>query len=192
MSDNNKNIITEKAVDFNISTEIEHGIRVSNLAYWISRELNLSEEESYQMAIAGMLHDIGKLKLSHYLYEEKEKLNIDTLRYIRKHPTLGYEILANKYSKLVAESILHHHENYDGTGYPDNLSGEEIPLGSRILRISDVFAALTSDRPYRRAFDKGTALELMIEEVKNFDVKIFIVFQRVIHDEQLIAEMKVI
>jgi uncharacterized domain HDIG len=190
MSSDNKEIYTKKLIDFDISAEIKHGIHVSNLAYWISRELVLSEEDSYQMAIAGMLHDIGKLKLSHYIYEEEAKLNIDELRYIRKHPTLGYEMLASDYSQIVAESVLHHHENYDGSGYPDNLSGEEIPLGSRILRICDVFAALTSDRPYRRAFDKETALELMIEEIKNFDVKIFIAFQRVIHDEELIMKIE--
>ena len=79
------------------------------------------------------------------------------------------------------ESILYHHENYDGTGYPANLAGEKIPFGARILRICDVYCALTSDRPYRSAFPREQAMELMTEEVKNFDLKMFLAFQRVIH-----------
>lgn len=79
------------------------------------------------------------------------------------------------------ESILYHHENYDGSGYPSNKSGEEIPIGARILRVCDVYAALMSDRPYRKAFDMETVMELMIDEVKNFDMHIFLAFQRVIH-----------
>ena len=80
------------------------------------------------------------------------------------------------------ESILYHHENYDGTGYPSNLSGKEIPLGARILRVCDVYAALSSDRPYRKAFDITTVIDLMIDEIKNFDMEVFLAFQRVIHE----------
>ena len=75
----------------------------------------------------------------------------------------------------------HHHENYDGSGYPDNLSGEGIPLGARIIRVCDVYAALTSDRPYRKAFESQSAVQMMIEEIKDFDVKVFLAFQRMIH-----------
>ena len=79
--------------------------------------------------------------------------------------------------------MLHHHENYDGSGYPDNLRGNEIPLGARILRVCDVFAALVSDRAYRAAFREEVAMELMIDEIKNFDMKIFLAFQRVVGAE---------
>ena len=77
---------------------------------------------------------------------------------------------------------MYHHENYDGTGYPGNLYGENIPIGARILRVSDVFSALISDREYRSAFDVETAVEMMIDEVENFDMKIFLAFQRVVHE----------
>ena len=101
-------------------------------------------------------------------------------------PRLGYELLMrHDYSDFVVESILYHHENYDGSGYPGNLAGTQIPLGARILRVCDVYAALTSDRPYRKAFDSETTVELMIEEVKNFDMRVFLAFQRVIHEEEL-------
>lgn len=99
------------------------------------------------------------------------------------HSQLSYEILRDKgYSQFVLKSILHHHENYDGSGYPDNIAGEDIPLGARILRICDVFIALTSDRAYRKAFDVNTAVSLMIDEVKNFDMKIFLAFLNVVNE----------
>ena len=79
--------------------------------------------------------------------------------------------------------MLYHHENYDGTGYPANLYQDEIPFGARVLRVCDTFAALTSDRPYRKAFDFESAVELMIEESKNFDMLVFLAFLRVIHRE---------
>src|SRR5699024_9465235 len=87
------------------------------------------------------------------------------------------------YPEEIQKMVLHHHENMDGSGYPDNLSGEKIPLGARIIRVCDVYAALLSDRPYRKGFDQDTAIQLMIEEIKNFDMKIFLTFQRVIHEE---------
>ena len=88
------------------------------------------------------------------------------------------------YSDFILESIYYHHENYDGSGYPKNLSGEEIPLGARILRICDVYAALTSKRSYRDAFSPEVAMEMLIDEVKNFDMKIFLAFQRTMHEEE--------
>ena len=137
--------------------------------------------------MAGMLHDIGKLRVSGYLYgRDEDTLNIEEMKYVRMHPRLGYETLIRyDFSDDVLENILYHHENYDGSGYPENLAGDQIPIGARILRVCDTYAALTSDRPYRSAFDKETAIELMIEEVKNFDMKVFLAFQTVIHDEEL-------
>ena len=110
-------------------------------------------------------------------------MNVEKLKYIRMHSKLGYDILSEKgFSNDVLDAVLYHHENYDGSGYPENLAGENIPLSARILRVSDVFAALISNRTYRKAFDFNTAIELMIDEVKNFDMKIFLAFMRVIHN----------
>ena len=121
-----------------------------------------------------------------YLGGGEDTLKIEEMKYVRMHPRLGYELLMrHDYSDFVVESILYHHENYDGSGYPENLAGDQIPLGARILRVCDVYAALTSDRPYRKAFDPETAVELMIDEVKNFDMKVFLAFQRTIHEEEL-------
>ncbi len=174
-----------RILQFNVDQEISHGIAVSNLAGKLAREAGLSEEKSHELAVAGMVHDIGKLKLHTYIEnQKKDPLVIEELKYVRMHSMLGYEILKGQgdYSDFILESVLYHHENFDGSGYPFNLSGEKIPIGARILRICDVFCALTSDRPYRKAFDLKTALELMIEDNRHFDLRIFLAFQRVVHN----------
>ena len=175
---NKKHLLT-----YTLDDQEVHAMRVSNLAYAIGRELGLDEDTCQSLFDAGLLHDIGKEKLRSYVYEEAQNpLMVEEMKYVRMHATLGYEILRERgYPEFILQSVLHHHENMDGSGYPDNLRGEEIPYGARILRVCDVFAALISDRPYRKSFDKATAIELMIEEIKNFDIKVFLAFQRVIH-----------
>ena len=207
----------ETSLQDSFGEAILHGVVVSNLASFVAREMALSEEQCHNLAIAGMLHDIGKLRLRSYVYEEKEaKLNIDELRYVRLHPSLGYAILKEHgYTKeiltqeeyqimkshallsyeMIKErwdlsaqikiAVLYHHENADGSGYPNNLKGEEIPLGARILRVCDAFGALIANRPYRSAFDIETAISIMIEEVKNFDMRVFLTFQKVTQSEDM-------
>ena len=177
---------TDRILEFDLSAELNHGVVVSNLAYAVAAEMGRDEAFCYQMAIAGMLHDIGKLKLTGYINgQERDPLLIEELKYVRMHSSLGYEELKDQgYSDIVLQIILYHHENYDGSGYPSNLSGDSIPLGARILRVCDVYAALSSDRPYRKAFDVSTVIELMIDEIKNFDMEVFLAFQRVVHNNE--------
>lgn len=175
----------EEIINDDMYYNLVHGMCVSNLAYHIAKGLDLDEKRCYELANAGMLHDIGKLRLSGYLYGRDENtMAVEEIKYIQMHSECGYDILKEKgYSDFISESVLYHHENFDGSGYPFNLKGYDIPVGARILRVCDVFAALISDRPYRGAFDVSTAVELMIEEVKNFDMKIFLTFMSVINDE---------
>ena len=177
---------TDRILEFDLSAELNHGVVVSNIAYAVAAEMGRDEAFCYQMAIAGMLHDIGKLKLTGYINgQERDPLLIEELKYVRMHSSLGYEELKEQgYSDIVLQSILYHHDNYDGSGYPSNLSGDSIPLGARILRVCDVYAALSSDRPYRKAFDVSTVIELMIDEIKNFDMEVFLAFQRVVHNNE--------
>lgn len=180
-------VLSEENICESVREPVMHGICVSNLAYMLAVELGMEESGCYELSVAGMLHDIGKMRLISCVYrEEEETLTVEQMRYIRMHPKLGFDILNDRgFSDFILESILYHHENYDGSGYPENLSGENIPIGARILRVCDVFAALISDRSYRRAFDRETAVELMIDEVKNFDMEIFLAFMRIIHDVNL-------
>lgn len=180
-----ENKINRKMIDGNMAKELAHGIAVSNLGYRVAKALELPEKQCYEIAVAGLLHDLGKLEVAKYIYaREGETMHIEELKYVRTHSTISYTMLVKRdYSQFVLESILYHHENYDGSGYPGNLSGERIPFGARILRVCDVFIALTTDRPYRRAFPMDTAVELMIEEVKNFDMQVFLAFLKVIHED---------
>lgn len=182
---------TVPIIETDFMENIIHGMMVSKLAYALAKELQYEENVCYELGIAGMLHDIGKLKLNHYVNEKnKDIMRVDELRYVRTHSTIGYAILSEQgYSEFVRKSILYHHENYDGTGYPSNLEAEEIPYGARILRICDAFAALISNRPYRSAFDKETAIELMIEDIKYFDLKMFLAFQKVLQDDKLMKSL---
>lgn len=166
---------------------IDHGILVSNLASRLARELQCDEVFCENIAMAGLLHDIGKLKLDSYIYGKGTTLSVEQMRYVRMHPTLGFEILCEEgdYEEEILQAVNHHHENYDGSGYPSNLKERDIPYMARILRVCDVFAALVSERPYRAAFDIETAIELMIDEVKNFDMSVFLRFLTMVNSEQL-------
>ena len=176
----------ETPIQLSVDENINHGICVSNLAYAVAKEMGLTEEECHKLAIAGFLHDIGKIKLNTYVYDRDKTFVIDEMRYMRLHSSLGYAILKEReYDEDILEAILYHHENYDGSGYPKNLAGEEIPLGARILRVCDAFGALISNRPCREAFDKDTALEIMVEEAKYFDMRVYLAFQRVSHSEEI-------
>lgn len=167
--------------------EMVHGCVVSNLAVLIGRELGMGEQACQELAAAGFLHDIGKLELAKYVYgHEEETLIIEEMKYVRRHPRLSAEILEKKgYSQSIIDMVRFHHENCDGSGYPANLSRDEIPIGARIIRVCDVFAALTADRPYRKAFDIDAAIELMIDEAKNFDIQVFLAFMNIVHRENL-------
>ena len=177
----------ETPIQDSLGEAILHGIVVSNLAYFVGKEMGLPEEKCHSLAVAGMVHDIGKLRLRSYVYEEKgAKLNIDELRYVRLHPTLGYAILKEHgYEDEVLTAVLYHHENADGSGYPNNLKKDDIPLNARNLRVCDAFGALIANRAYRSAFDIETAFTIMIEEVKNFDMRVFLAFQKVTQSSEM-------
>ena len=177
----------ETSLQDSLEEAILHGIVVSNLACFVGREMRLYEVQCHELAVAGMVHDIGKLRLRSYVYEEKgAKLSIDELRYVRLHPTLGYAILKEHgYNEEVLTAVLYHHENADGSGYPNNLTKDDIPLCARILRVCDAFGALIANRAYRSAFDIETAITIMIEEVKNYDMKVFLAFQKVTQSDDM-------
>ena len=170
---------------------LRHGVCVSNLTYLIAKKLGLSDEECNNLAVAGMVHDIGKLRLSSYLYGRNSNgMIIEEIQYMRKHSGLGYEILKKySYNDAICEAVLYHHENYDGSGYPDNLKAEKIPLGARIMRVADAFIALISERPYREAYDFDSAISIMIEDVKEYDMQVFLAFMDVIHEDGMLEKI---
>ncbi|MBQ2319905.1 MAG: HD domain-containing protein [Lachnospiraceae bacterium] len=168
-----------------VSEEMHHGIEVSNLAVKIARELGEKDEFCDRIAIAGVVHDIGKMELTRHLFSKNtDTLVIEHIKYVRFHTEYSYKILMQAgYPEDIAKAVYYHHENYDGSGYPDNLRGDNIPWMARIIRACDVFAALTSDRSYRKAFDTKTAIDIMIDEVADYDMRVFLAFQRIFHRE---------
>ena len=163
-----------------------HSINVAMMSVLLGANYGMNEESLYQLTTAAILHDIGKRFLDIGIINADHALTEEETQLLRKHPELGADYLKGNYhfSALVYAGVMQHHENYDGSGYPSNLAGKEIPIGARILRVCDVFCALSQERSYRKAFDKHTVMELMIDEIKNFDLEVFLAFQRVVHASQ--------
>ena len=144
-----KNIV--RFVDAKDPSTANHSETVSALAAAIGAELGLDENTVDQLALAGLLHDIGKIGIPDSLLQAPRGLTAVEFETIKAHPALGYSLLEGLGIAPIDEWILHHHENWDGTGYPDGLAGEDIPLGARIIRVADAFEAMTANRPYRSA-----------------------------------------
>lgn len=170
---------------------IRHGMCVSILASELAKELGMGDEFVHKVAVAGMLHDVGKLQISPYIYGRKRNtMKIEEMQYVRLHAKMGADILSREgYDKDIVDMVHYHHENYDGSGYPYRMQGDEIPVGARMIRVCDVFSALVSDRPYRKAFDAETAFGMVIDEVRHFDMKIFLAFQRMINTSDVIERV---
>jgi len=144
-----KNVV--RFVDAKDPSTANHSETVSALAAAIGTELGLEEPIVDQLALAGLLHDIGKIGIPDSLLQAPRALTSAEMETVRSHPTLGYSLLDGLSIAPIDEWILHHHENWDGSGYPDRLTRDEIPLGARIIRVADAFEAMTADRPYRAA-----------------------------------------
>ena len=137
-----------------------HSDRVSRYCKLMGEKLKLNQDQIKELEIAGLMHDIGKITIPDKILDKPGKLTDDEWVIMKKHTINGYQILksADKYSRL-AEYALTHHERWDGKGYPNGLSGYDIPLFSRIISIADAYEAMTADRPYRKALDKKVAIE---------------------------------
>jgi len=137
-----------------------HSTRVTELSMRIGKALGLSDEDLDVLKVSASLHDIGKVGVPDKILLKKGKLTLEEMDIIKKHPDIGFDILSSIIPmKKDAEIIRHHHERYDGKGYPMGLKGEDIPFLSRIITLADAFDAMTSDRPYRKALPYSVALQ---------------------------------
>jgi len=155
-----------------------HSSRVAHFSMLISKKMGLTEKEIELCHFAGHLHDIGKIGISDAILTKTSGLTEDEYNEIKRHSEYGYKIL-NKVSSLNEMAIIvrHHHERWDGKGYPDNLKEEEIPLISRIIAVADSFDAMTSNRSYRKPMNLSDALnELNNNKWIQFDGKIVDIF----------------
>lgn len=140
-----------KAVNIKDNYTAGHSSRVQNYAMDIARCMRLSEDEREILKYASILHDVGKLYVPDEILKKPGSLTVEERRIIERHSIDGERLLLsfeNHLSRDIATIVRHHHENWDGSGYPDGLKGKQIPLLARILRETDSFDAMTSDRPY--------------------------------------------
>ncbi len=136
-----------------------HQKRVAKLAYRIGGNLGMAEEDCKGIRVAGVLHDIGKIHIPAELLNKPGRLTDLEMNLVKTHPQGGYEVLKTvAFPWPVAEVVLQHHEHFDGTGYPEGLSGDSILLGARIIHVVDTVEAMSSHRPYRPALGMEAAL----------------------------------
>jgi HD-GYP domain-containing protein (c-di-GMP phosphodiesterase class II) len=156
----------------------QHSASVSGYAVSIARENGCSPEEIAKLDISGNLHDIGKIGIPDSILLKPGQLTDDEYEIIKKHPVIGSNIIGHLGMWTDEQGIIrHHHERFDGTGYPDGLKGEEIPLLARILSVADVYDALITDRSYRQRMSNKVAAEMIKENAgSQFDPKIVDIF----------------
>ncbi len=159
-----------------------HSERVAAYSRAIAEELNLSSREVRLTESAALLHDLGKIAVPDAVLFKPAKLDADERRMIEVHPSVGASLLgAIRSMEDVTPCVLHHHEKVDGSGYPDGLVGERIPLGARIIAVADAFDAMTTDRPYRRALPVSVALaEIVGLTGAQFDEACVLAFGRLV------------
>ena len=160
-----------------------HCERLSEYSTRLGEYLGLPEDQITALRRGGVVHDIGKVAVPDAILLKPGRLTEEEWKVMREHPTVGERICAPlKSFRLVLPIIRHHHEKYDGSGYPDGLRGDAIPVAARVLQIVDVYDALTNERPYKKAFSTADALQTMKEEVAKgwWDPQIFDQFNQLV------------
>lgn len=156
-------ITLSRAVDARDPYTAGHSERVAAISSKIAKKLGVTKKELAQIELAAQFHDIGKIGVPDSILLKPGKLTEMEFNVIKEHPGIGTNILSNiEFLKDSLPIILHHHENYDGGGYPYGISGTEIPVGSRIISIADTYDAMTSDRPYRKALSHEEAIQEIV------------------------------
>ena len=149
----------------------EHSRRVATYAQRLARYLGWSRREARDLALAALVHDLGKTWIGNDILLKSDKLSEEERRKMERHPIIGARILIGcDVHPFYVETVLYHHEAWDGHGYPTGLKGEEIPISARILTVADVFDVLTSQRPYKAAMSLDEARARLLEgSARSFD-----------------------
>jgi diguanylate cyclase (GGDEF)-like protein/putative nucleotidyltransferase with HDIG domain len=180
------------AIDAKDDTTAAHLRRVQIYASEIGKELGLKDTDIQALEAAALLHDVGKLAVPEYIISKPGKLTPDEFEKMKVHPVVGAEILERVHFPYpVVPIVRSHHEKFDGTGYPDGLAGEQIPIGARILSAVDCLDALASNRQYRRALPLAEAMEIVAAESgRSFDPRVVEVLRRRFRELELKARQE--
>lgn len=154
-----------------------HSLHVKNFASELGKQVDLSAAQLCVLEFAARVHDIGKIAINEFIINKPGHFTEAEYIMAQQHSLLGSRLIQKlDVDPLIPEFILHHHENFDGTGYPDGIKGEAIPLGARIIRITDTYDALTSNRGYRPAYTHQEAIQIMESEQHFFDPQLLEIF----------------
>ena len=155
-----------------------HSVAVCALMVALARRMNLSEEQVREAGVAGLMHDVGKMMIDPEILNKPGRLTVEEYTAMKYHPEAGLKILqdSNQVNATVLDVCLHHHEKFDGSGYPHGLAGEQISLFARMGAVCDVYDAVTSDRPYKKGWGAANSLREMASWKGHFDEKIFQAF----------------
>ena len=164
-----------------------HSEEVTEYALWIAQELGFPEEAQRLVRLAGLLHDVGKIGIPDEILRKPGKLSDEEFEVMRQHPEVGAFMVGNMPGLAdIVPGVRHHHERWDGAGYPDGLAGDQIPFLGRLLAVPDVFSALTTERPYRKGMSWDTALEKIVADSGGaFDPMIVQAFERAVRRNRL-------
>ena len=178
-----------KAIEARDPYTKQHSSRVTLLAMELAKSIGCTPEEQEILHVAGMLHDIGKIGIRDEILLKPGRLNNEEYRIIQQHPVIGADIMDHlglwSREKIIVRS---HHERFDGTGYPDSLFGEQIPMLARILSVADVYDAIASDRAYRRRMEESQILDIMYSgSGTQFDPEIVNVFRQLYESGSIMA-----
>ncbi len=166
-----------------------HSIQVTELSWQVCKACNIfsTEQEKDNLLVSALLHDVGKVAIPEYIRTKPGRLTEAEYWLMKQHPRYGYEILSymnGTIDPIVKMAILYHHENFDGTGYPENLRGEDIPMISRVIRICDTFDAIVNSRGYKMPRTPEDALITMTSESHLYDPTLLECFLQIMRQQK--------
>jgi putative two-component system response regulator len=170
----NNTLTSLESVLFSLANTVEakdeytsgHTLRVSELSVQLAKKMAMSKNDINAVKIGGIIHDVGKIGVPKDIINKPGRLSPEEFEIMKTHPYIGYKICMplKRSLGMVLDIIHYHHEKLDGSGYPIGLTGADIPMGAKVLAVADIYDALTSDRPYRKALPKEKALEILMQE----------------------------
>jgi putative nucleotidyltransferase with HDIG domain len=182
----NKTLTLARSIRERDTITYTHSRRVATYSQRLARAMGWPRRLAHDLALCALLHDLGKTWIENEVLHKTSALSTDERTAMERHPVIGARILeAYGAPRFMVDAVLHHHEMYDGRGYPDHLSGEAIPIAARMLTVCDVFDVLTSERPYKAALSQPQALErIQASAGTHFDLAVVDAFVRLVSERQ--------